>query len=397
MAFATILFGWPAFFYPEEYKEIRGVWGLTSMIVVLSPTVGASLTFGVYRILGTLVGALFGYISWIVAPHSPYIFLNSGFARFGTTALITMNIITLNAHQSRGDIDADTIWSDTWKRLVVMLIGVTTAIILSTTWWPYVARIQLRNDLARSLNALGVFYSLIVVLLMDPEDRYFVPNPPQKGTQGPLQIIIQRLKMIKDQPVMERRSNKVAVNQAAALANREAMDLESKLIDALASHKTLLELAASEPRLKAGFPTKSYEGIIQSMQVLLDRLMSVRHLIKNGLGDVHNRLILPIAKYRRDMVAAILLYIYVLNGSMASRTPLPIFMPAARATRLRVLSRLPPLSIPQNAKQEDIQGYSHFFAFCLMQQEIIEELEKLAGHIRSLFGQSTLPYMKESE
>ncbi|KAJ3110697.1 hypothetical protein HDU96_006354 [Phlyctochytrium bullatum] len=415
LALSTIMFGWPAFLLPEEFVDMRGAWGLVTLVVVLAPTVGGSITFGVYRVLGTLVGAVFGFVAWSVAPTDSasiitwltlfsvpcwYIYLNSGFARFGTTALMTMLIITLNAHQYGGTTDLDVIWSDTWKRLVIMLVSVTAAILLSSCWWPYVARLQLRLDLATTLNALGGFYSLLVVMLMDPDDAYFVPDPPKSEPQGPLESIIQQLVQHgggrKADGGGGRQRKKLALHQAAALANVEAIELEGKVMDALASHRTLLELAASEPELRWRFPKEVYESVLGSVQVLLDRMMSVRHLIKNGLGDVHNKLIMPLAKYRRDMLASILLYIHVLNGSLAGQTPLPMIMPAARAMRLRVISRLPPLNLT-NAKSEDIQAYSHFFAFCLMQQEIIEELEKLAGSARLLFGQSRLPYMKEIE
>ncbi|KAI8835073.1 hypothetical protein BC829DRAFT_448268 [Chytridium lagenaria] len=327
-------FAWPAFVFPEEFDDMRGAWGLTSLIVVLSPTVGG-----------------IDYV-WVLSNR-----------RDGCWCCIWVRGLECCASKLGYDCFAVDVFLGpmlgSWKRLVIMCIGVISAIILSSSWWPYIARIQLRNDIARSLNAVGVFYSLIVVLLIDPEDNHFVPNPPEKNNQGPLENILHNIfHNLKDHAGFDvkqgdvKSSNKVAVHQAAALANREA------------------------DGFGVGGVGTEIEGTVS------DRNASD----KNGLGDVHNRLILPIAKYRRDMAASILLYTYVLNGSVASRTPLPIFMPAARAMRLRVISRLPPLSIPVGAKHEDILGYSHFFAFCLMQQEIIEELEKLAGHVRCLFG-----------
>ncbi|KAJ3047002.1 hypothetical protein HK097_000325 [Rhizophlyctis rosea] len=107
-------------------------------------------------------------------------------------------------------------------------------------------------------------------------------------------------------------------------------------------------------------------------------------------GFVMKILVKPVEMYRRDMFVAILLYFHVLAGSLNAKTPLPTFLPAARAARLRLLAK-----IRETSRTDDGMGmtradhvrYLYFFAYALCTEDIIEELEGLADRVRLLFGQ----------
>jgi len=66
----------------------------------------------------------------------------------------------------------------------------------------------------------------------------------------------------------------------------------------------LLELSASEPRLKEEFPIKLYKQIVQCCQNILDRMISMRMAAQLLSPEVRELVTGPMNYYRRDMVIA---------------------------------------------------------------------------------------------
>ncbi|GJJ71968.1 hypothetical protein EMPS_04325 [Entomortierella parvispora] len=149
----------------------------------------------------------------------------------------------------------------------------------------------------------------------------------------------------------------------------------------------LLELSASEPRLKEDFPMKLYKQIVQCCQNILDRMISMRMAAQLLSPEVRELVTGPMNYYRRDMVGALLLYFSVLSSSLASKTPLPPYLPSARMARLRVIYNVHEAITAHQAKSgEDHYTYIYYYAFSSALEEVIEELELLAILIKPLVG-----------
>ncbi|KAJ3042166.1 hypothetical protein HDV00_008052 [Rhizophlyctis rosea] len=374
MALAILLVTWPAYAFPAWFSELRGQWAIITVLVVMNPSVGGSNQFALYRCIGTVAGAVWGWITWLMAPGNPYViclmliiwaypwwyvYLHTPHARIGTTAMLTYLVVVMLAYV-QGSALGQSITEFAWKRCATMLVGVIVAVLISAYIWPFIARVQLRLSISRSLFQMGDMYSRLA---------YLVSNPPTKLS---CEDDIAHLRM-----------------------------LEKRVRKRAAAHKTLLGLTRNEPRLKGSFREEVYGEILKGEVNLVERLGTLRKILQEGVfneeggeggegGFVMKILVKPVEMYRRDMFVAILLYFHVLAGSLNAKTPLPTFLPAARAARLRLLAKLREMSRKdevEGKKRDDHVRYLYFFAYALATEDIIEELESVADRVRLLFGQ----------
>ncbi|KAF9123973.1 hypothetical protein BGW39_008549 [Mortierella sp. 14UC] len=163
--------------------------------------------------------------------------------------------------------------------------------------------------------------------------------------------------------------------------------VEQQLQTKLIKINQLLELSGSEPRLKEQFPMKLYNQIIQCCQNILDRMVSMRMAAQLISPEVRELVTGPMNYYRRDMVGALLLYFSVLSSSLASKSPLPPYLPSARVARLRVIYNVrEAIAAHQAVTKEDHYTYIYYYAFSSALEEVIEELELLAILIKPIVG-----------
>ncbi|KAI1318894.1 hypothetical protein EDD11_005528 [Mortierella claussenii] len=163
--------------------------------------------------------------------------------------------------------------------------------------------------------------------------------------------------------------------------------VEHQLQTKLIKISQLLELSGSEPRLKEEFPMKLYKQIVQCCQNILDRMVSMRMAAQLLSPEVRELVTGPMNYYRRDMVGALLLYFSVLSSSLASKSPLPPYLPSARMARLRVIYNVrEAIAAHQAVTGEDHYTYIYYYAFSSALEEVIEELELLAILIKPLVG-----------
>ncbi|KAJ3166811.1 hypothetical protein HK101_011862 [Irineochytrium annulatum] len=413
---------WTAYVYPGFWQDYRAGWGVVTMGVVMSPTVGGSVKFTIYRVLGTIAGAVAGFLSWIAYPGNPfailafmtffsgifwYIFLMSPHARFGTTSLISMITITLITYEAYGLPGSENIWAVTYKRVATMLVGCMVAVISTTIWWPYIARIHARLDISKSLEIMGLLYTLLSVIITD-ETKHCISadGSDADGCDDDAAVdeayVEQQMASLTildadDEDTPEPRT--ATAKRSLARLHQEFKSLERGLQVALGSHEELIDLAATEPRLKCAYPAQTYRDVVKSMRTLLERMRSVRHLV--GLGwseELKDKVLKPLAAYRRDMIASILLTLHVISGSLTTLSPLPPIMPSTRAMRHRIINRLPALDVrdlDSRRTADEALGYMRYFAFALIHVDIISELETLTELVRSLVGQTTFPYLKK--
>ncbi|KAF9091010.1 hypothetical protein BGX23_005558 [Mortierella sp. AD031] len=144
------------------------------------------------------------------------------------------------------------------------------------------------------------------------------------------------------------------------------------------------ELSASEPRLKENFPGFLYKQIVQCCQNILDRMVSMRMAAQVLSTEVRDLVTGPMNYYRRDMVGALLLYFSVLSSSLASKAPLPAYLPSARMARLRVIYNVRQAIAAHQAKTGEDHyplpdsrrdTYIYYYAYSSALEEAIEELD----------------------
>ncbi|MGA7110210.1 MAG: FUSC family protein [Terracidiphilus sp.] len=142
-----------------------GYWGAISAIIVLQSNFGSTITASRDRLLGTLIGALFGfafslfgtlpwnYILAVLAAVTVCGLL--GFRSSSRLAGVTITIVMLVQNISSH-------WALALDRVGQVLLGIVVALLVSTFVFPDRARLRLRDGLAQEFLVLGTFFEEIL-------------------------------------------------------------------------------------------------------------------------------------------------------------------------------------------------------------------------------------------
>ena len=142
-----------------------GYWGAISAIIVLQSNFGATITASRDRILGTLIGAAFGFTfslfgtlpwNYIAAVLLAVIVCGLlGLRNSSRLAGVTITIIMLV--QKSGSH-----WLLALHRVGEVMLGIIVAILVSTLVFPDRARLRLRDGLAQEFLVLGSFFEAVL-------------------------------------------------------------------------------------------------------------------------------------------------------------------------------------------------------------------------------------------
>ncbi|KAG0034479.1 hypothetical protein BGZ81_004511 [Podila clonocystis] len=396
----------------------RGQWAMLTVMAVLSPTVGATFSVCAMRIAGTLVGTFWAMLTYLALPKNPYVIcammliiafagvfliLETSHPKLGIIMLLSYSSITFIMYEGQ---TPETIYEVCYKRAVTVIIGIIISVIMNSLLWPILARRELRKEIAYLIGRQGVLFAELVnkFLLEDPQpqrkpsshyvskwgddtisDEYsseeeeeieadlkeatradpfregFIERAQHEEKRKPRSSIERNLQRDHLEDTLE------SIDPDRLAFQHVEHQLQTKLIKIL----QLLELSGSEPRLKEEFPMKLYEQIIQCCQNILDRMVSMRMA----------------AQLLSPEVGALLLYFSVLSSSLASKSPLPPYLPSARMARLRVIYNVrEAIAAHQAVTGEDHYTYIYYYAFSSALEEVIEELELLAILIKPIVG-----------
>ncbi|KAG0370906.1 hypothetical protein BGX24_001890 [Mortierella sp. AD032] len=329
----------------------RGQWVMMTIVAVLSPTIGATFSVCAWRIGGTLTGILWAMLTYLAYPENPFVILAmmsvitftvayciliSTHPTMGVIMMISFNSIVFGLYHGRTE---DNIYETCYKVAITMIIGILISVALNTFLWPVLARRELRKEIALLIGRQGVLFAELEQELQDRESHHSSDDYKLDADRLAFQHVEHQL--------------------------------QTKMIKIY----QLLDLSASEPRLKEDFPGKLYKQIAQCCQNILDRMVSMRMAAQLLSTEVRDLVTGPMNYYRRDMVGALLLYFSVLSSSLASKTALPPYLPSARMARLRVIYNVrQAIAAHQAETGEDHYTYIYYYAFSSALEEVIEEL-----------------------
>jgi hypothetical protein len=222
-----------------------GYWGAISAIIVLQSNVGATITASRDRILGTIIGAVFGF-SFSLFGTLPWNYVAAlfaaivvcgllGFRSSSRLAGVTITIVMLVQSSSHKAIAFD--------RVLQVVLGIIVAVIVTTTVFPDRARLALRDGLAQEFLLLGSFFEAIL-----------------KGFRG-----------------------------------MQAEDLDTLRTDALAllrGNNQLLEASRSEPSGGPGW-REGLANLAQSGRAIFDSLVALELAVKGSTEDGYAELLEP--------------------------------------------------------------------------------------------------------
>ncbi len=141
-----------------------GYWGAISAIIVLQSNFGATISASRDRILGTLIGALLGFMfaefgtlpwNYVVAVLAAVVVCGLlGLRSSSRLAGVTITIVML--------VETGSHWTLALDRVMEVFVGIVVAIAVSTLVFPDRARLRLRDGLAQEFLVLGAFFEAIL-------------------------------------------------------------------------------------------------------------------------------------------------------------------------------------------------------------------------------------------
>lgn len=142
-----------------------GYWGAISAIIVLQSNFGSTITASRDRLLGTLIGAAFGF-TFSLFGTLPWNYLIAvlaavalcgllGFRSSSRLAGVTISIVML-VQQSGSH------WTIALIRVSQVVLGIMVALAVSTFVFPDRARLRLRDGLAQEFLVLGALFEAIL-------------------------------------------------------------------------------------------------------------------------------------------------------------------------------------------------------------------------------------------
>jgi hypothetical protein len=142
-----------------------GYWGSISAIIVLQSNMGATVNASRDRILGTLIGAVFGF-SFSLFGILPWNFILAVLA-----AVIVCGLLGLRSSSRLAGVTIAIVmlvqksgprWELALDRVVEVVLGIVVALAVTTLVLPDRARLRLRDGLAREYQVLGAFFDAIL-------------------------------------------------------------------------------------------------------------------------------------------------------------------------------------------------------------------------------------------
>jgi uncharacterized membrane protein YccC len=142
-----------------------GYWGAISAIIVLQSNVGATVNASRDRLLGTLIGAAFGF-SFSLFGALPWNYIAAVLA-----AVIACGLMGLRSSSRLAGVTITIVmlvqktgprWELAFDRVTEVILGIVVALAVTTLVLPDRARLRLRDGLAQEFLVLGNFFEAIL-------------------------------------------------------------------------------------------------------------------------------------------------------------------------------------------------------------------------------------------
>eukprot|EP01114_Cavostelium_apophysatum_P000477 TRINITY_DN10431_c0_g1_i1.p3 TRINITY_DN10431_c0_g1~~TRINITY_DN10431_c0_g1_i1.p3 ORF type:complete len:202 (-),score=53.50 TRINITY_DN10431_c0_g1_i1:1591-2196(-) len=149
----------------------------------------------------------------------------------------------------------------------------------------------------------------------------------------------------------------------------------------------LLVLSELEPRLQGRFPIEQYKSLIASAQLILDRSLSTRLALSEGLGqEVLNHMLLPLGPMHLELLKKVTVYLYMINGALRSREPLPYYMPSPAKHLAKISAAVAHLPGLTEGRMKSLKVMS-YYAAGLAIKSISQEIENIGNVVKQLYGE----------
>ncbi|KIJ69535.1 hypothetical protein HYDPIDRAFT_145711 [Hydnomerulius pinastri MD-312] len=339
------------------FTAFHGQWMIISYVWVLETNTGATWRVGYLRLSGTILGAIYAFITVLVCGRNPYgivvlvtafdipaswLILKSSIPSLGVVASVTLPPVVL-AHYLTPQMPYS-ILDLALIRAATIAIGIVSALTVNGLVFPRHSRVLFLNQTSRTLGFLSQLY-LLLGRGMFHNIYAFTPNDKQK-----------------------------------------TLKLELHIRNALHRSKSLLTTMNDELSLVPK-PMRHYREVVYKIQKILDLMTGLRKIREN---IPRKETVASVLKERREFISCVCLTLFASEHVFRARQPLPQFLPSARQA-LEVLTAQIELRLWQ-AMEEDRSLMKLSLVYSLAEREVMKDmvdtLEDLLELCRQLFGTS---------
>ncbi|KAI8975119.1 hypothetical protein BDF20DRAFT_876954 [Mycotypha africana] len=444
-AFVVVLISSLAFIPPtrEYFSTWKMDWTLITVMAVMTPTVGGTNEVAVLRVFATILGSLIAVLIYTFLPHQGPLLLfmswafsvpcfwliqNHKHGRFGLFALLAYNLIVPFMYNHRSEELPYDVQTLAFMRCATVSAGVIIGLIVTAYIWPFEARKELRKGLSDFLIRLSWLYKQLVSEYAE-DNSHLVSTSisiQSKRTTNEVkniqysELVRQAIGKNDTEPRSDSSSCSMPTESKRLFTSRQELEvlarhkivrslqfqhLELSLQVSLVELQGLLAYAPNEPRLKGPFPVKTYQAMLTSCQNILDKLLSIRIVVLKDVWatQVRHDLMAPVRRELMEMAGCVLLYFYLLASALQLKTPLPPYLPPAEKAReslMMKLQQLPKITADVNkvscsdsnctnnvrSSNGSDDCYMVYYAYVIMMESIIIELDELGKRMKELFG-----------
>lgn len=231
--------------------------------------------------------------------------------------LISFTVISLESYsKGKNDLDTAKIWKNTWITSLSLIIGITTSVCVNWIFWSYKARTEVRLAVSSLLSYLSQSYQSIT-------DRYLYRDLDDQPTEMTLSF---------------GRIREVRLTQ-----NIEAI-------------RGLLKRAILEPNYVSNFDHTKYEKLIDSCQLLMEKLIECRisgSYFQIWEQDKNKDATRALLSSRRDAVASVIFVFYILSNCFRSKNKVPKYLPNTILSRKKLYDYINKLDGENETKREN--------------------------------------------
>ncbi|KAH8108201.1 hypothetical protein BXZ70DRAFT_46056 [Cristinia sonorae] len=331
------------------YHSWHGQWATISYLWVLETNTGATWRTGYLRILGTCMGALYAFITWLICRTNPY-------------ALVVMLTVA----------DIPITWVITKTNFAPLVVPCSVAIppiALAKYFSPEMTKPI--GDLAL-LRALMITTGMVAALLMNslvfPRHCRVLFLSHTSKTFG----LLSNLYLTLSHETFHARHASIPEER------RKTLKLELQTRNELHRLSALITTMKNELGLLP---------VVANMQKILDLLTGLRKIREN---IPRREAVMDVFAERRAFMSCVCILLFACQHVFRTREPLPQFLPSARQA-LNTLERHVHHSL-HSAPRDDPRAFGVSLAYVFAEQEtmrnIVDTLEKMLELSGELFGTS---------
>lgn len=371
---ASFLTVWPAFVarWNTWYSLNRGLWAALQLVLITEPTFGSSINTFILRAIGTTLGCLWGWAAYgagngdryvcavmitIGTFPAAYVLVCTKYVKAGIVIIVSITVVALATEVGTVPGNAN---ENFLKRYIAFMIGAVVSLFVVVLLFPVKASTRMVESLVKCLNFVAEMENCVAFGIEHPTAKHIL-------TQATI-----------------KRFDKATSKAKAAVETAEG----------------LMPFALKEPRLKGSFAGQLaiYKEIIFVMHQIVDRMdnmIALRTAYGSGPLSRYNS---QIYTYRRNLAGAVVLTLFSVQEALATKLPLPQFLPSCRLAQLRIINRVrdavqedarweterdPTFAVRRQAARTDWLSWN---AGSMAQAEIIEYLEELVELTKLLVG-----------